>query len=210
MTSTIGEILPVAAQRFGARTALLVGDHSFSFDDLQALSDRAANGLVDAGRVALYRPNCWEWLVAYYGIAKTGAVLIPVNVMLTPDEVRYVVEDSDTRAVIASADKGEPLLDLRGTGNLQDVVLWGAEIPPGATAFANWLSQGRPEFSPVQRDGGDLAAVCYTSGTTGHPKGAMQPHRAVIGAAVGTAVMAARGPDDRVINSLPLPHVYGS
>jgi long-chain acyl-CoA synthetase len=117
MTSTIGEILPVAAQRFGARTALLVGDHSFSFDDLQALSDRAANGLVDAGRVALYRPNCWEWLVAYYGIAKTGAVLIPVNVMLTPDEVRYVVEDSDTRAVIASADKGEPLLDLRGTGN---------------------------------------------------------------------------------------------
>ncbi len=136
MTSTIGEILPVAAQRFGARTALLVGDHSFSFDDLQALSNRAANGLVDAGvqpgdRVALYGPNCWEWLVAYYGIAKTGAVLIPVNVMLTPDEVRYVVEDSDTRAVIASADKGEPLLDLRGTGNLQDVVLWGDEIPPG-------------------------------------------------------------------------------
>ena len=130
--------------------------------------------------------------------------------MLTPDEVRYVVEDSGTRAVVASADKGEPLLDLRGTGNLQDVVLWGEEIPPGATAFADWLSSGPPEFSPVQRDGGDLAAICYTSGTTGHPKGAMQPHRAVIGAAVGTAVMAARGPDDRVINSLPLPHVYGS
>ena len=55
-----------------------------------------------------------------------------------------------------------------------------------------------------------MAAICYTSGTTGHPKGAMQPQRAVIGAAVGTAVMAARGPDDRVINSLPLPHVYGS
>ena len=121
MTSTIGEILPVAAQRFGARTALMVGDRSFSFDDLQALSNRAANGLVAAGvqpgdRVALYGPNCWEWLVAYYAIAKTGAVVIPVNVMLTPDEVRYVVEDSGTRAVVASADKGEPLLDLRGAG----------------------------------------------------------------------------------------------
>ena len=155
MTSTIGEILPVAARRFGGRTALVVGDRSFSFDELQALSNRAANGLVAAGvqpgdRVALYGPNCWEWLVAYYGIAKTGAVVIPVNVMLTPDEVRYVVEDSGTRAVVASADKGEPLLDLRGTGNLQDVVLWGDEIPAGATAFADWLSLGAPEFSPVR------------------------------------------------------------
>ena len=62
MTNTIGEILPVAAQRFGARTALLVGDRSFSFNDLQALSNRAANGLVDVGvqpgdRVALYGPR---------------------------------------------------------------------------------------------------------------------------------------------------------
>ena len=71
--------------------------------------------------------------------------------MLTPDEVRYVVQDSGTRAVVASADKGEPLLDLRGSGNLQDVVLWGEEVPPGAAAFADWLADGRPEFSPVRR-----------------------------------------------------------
>src|SRR4051794_21793843 len=215
MTSTIGQILPVAAQRFGARTALLVGDRVFSFAELEALSNRAADGLVAAGvepgdRVALYGPNCWEWLVAYYGVSKTGAVLIPVNVMLTAGEVRYVVEDSGTRVVIASGDKGEPLLNLRGTGNLQDVVLWAEDVPTGATAFAELLSSGSPEFSPVARDGGELAAICYTSGTTGRPKGAMQPQRAVIGAAVGTAVMAARGPGDRVIYSLPLPHVYGS
>src|SRR6476659_6690598 len=102
MSSTIGQILPVAAQRFGDRTALLVGDRSLSFAELQTLSNCAANGLVAAGvqpgdRVALYGPNCWEWLVAYYGIAKTGAVLIPVNVMLTPEGVRYVGEDSGTR-----------------------------------------------------------------------------------------------------------------
>src|SRR6478609_1062963 len=214
MTSTIGQILPVAAQRFGARRALLVGDRVFSFAELEILSNRAADGLVAAGvapgdRVALYGPNCWEWLVAYYGIAKTGAVLIPVNVMLTADEVRYVVEDSGTRVVVASGDKGEPLLDLRGSGNLHDIVLWGDDLPAGATAFADLLSSGSPEFRPVARDGGELAAICYTSGTTGRPKGAMQPQRAVIGAAVGTAVMAARGPGDRVINSLPLQHGLG-
>ena len=74
MTSTIGQILPDAARRFGGRTALLVGDRSFSFADLEALSNRAASGLVAAGvgpgdRVALYGPNCWEWLVAYYGLS---------------------------------------------------------------------------------------------------------------------------------------------
>ena len=105
MTVTIGEILPVAARRFGARTALLLGERSFCFEELEALSNRAANGLVAAGvqsgdRVALFGPNCWEWIVAYYGIAKTGAVIIPVNVMLTPDEVRYVVEDSGASAVV--------------------------------------------------------------------------------------------------------------
>jgi long-chain acyl-CoA synthetase len=215
MTSTIGEILPVAARRFGTRTALVVGDRSFTFADLQALSDRVAHGLVTAGaqpgdRVALYGPNCWEWLVAYYGIAKTGAVAIPINVMLTADEVRFVVEDSGARAVVASADRGEPLLDLRGTGNLEEVVLWGDEIPAGATALAGWLAASTREFAPVARAGGELAVICYTSGTTGHPKGAMQPERAVIGAAVGTALMAARGPGDRLVNSLPLPHVYGS
>ena len=50
----------------------------------------------------------------------------------------------------------------------------GRRDPAGATAFADWLADGRPEFSPAERDGGDLAAICYTSGTTGRPKGAMQ------------------------------------
>ena len=214
-TRTIAEVLPVAARRFGARAALIVGDRSFSFDELHALSNRAADGLVAAGvqpgdKVALYGPNCWEWLVAYYAIAKTGAVVIPVNVMLTPEEVRYVVENSGARAVVASPDKGEPLLDLRGAGNLDAIALWGEDVPAGATAFSDLLSSGSPEFTAVERDPGDLGAICYTSGTTGHPKGAMQSHRSVIGAAIGTAMMAARGPNDRVINALPLPHVYGS
>ncbi|HET9661670.1 MAG TPA: long-chain fatty acid--CoA ligase, partial [Thermomicrobiales bacterium] len=215
MTQSVGEILPVAARRFGSRTALLVEERAFTFRELDQLSNRAANGLFAAGvqpgdRVTLYGPNCWEWLVAYYAIAKVGAVVNPINVMLTAEEVRYVVEDSGARAVIASPDKGEPLLDMKGTANLADVVLWGDDVTTGATAFADWQIHGKPVFDAVQRDPNALAAICYTSGTTGYPKGAMQSHRSVIDAAVGTAVMAARGPHDRVVNALPLAHVYGS
>ncbi len=215
MAMTIGGILPAAAARFGDRPAVLFEGLTFSFADLDALSNRLANGLAATGvragdRVMLYGHNCWEWLVSYYGICKTGAVVNPLNVMLTPDEVRYVVEDAGIRAVVASADKGETLLDMVGTANLSTVVLWGDRTPPGASSFADWLAEGRPAFESVSRKAADLAAICYTSGTTGHPKGAMQSQRAVINAAVGTALMAARGPRDRVINALPLAHVYGS
>ena len=215
MGGTIGEILPEAARRFGDKVALVVGPQTFSFSDLELLSNRVANGLVSVGvrpgdRVTLFGPNCWEWLVAYYAIAKTGAVVTPISSMFTTEEVRYVVADSGARVVVASSDKGIPVLDLVGTAGLSCVVLWGDEVPEGATSFGTWIDEAPAEFEPVQRGRGDLAAVCYTSGTTGHPKGAMQSHRAVISAAVGTVVMGARGPDDRVINTLPLAHVYGS
>jgi len=215
MVATIGEILPNAAARYGDKTALMVEGRAFTFRELDALSNRAANGLSASGvgpgdRVTLYGPNCWEWLVAYYAIAKCAAVVNPINVMLTPEEVRYVVEDSGARAVVAATDSGGPLLDMKGTANLADVVLWGDTVPTGATSFTDYLQRGSPDFEVAPLAPGELGAICYTSGTTGHPKGAMQSHRSVIGAAVGTAVMAARGPQDRVINALPLPHVYGS
>ena len=215
MVTTIGEILPEAARRFGDKAALIVGTETFSFADLETKSNRVANGLVSVGvqpgdRVTLYGQNCWEWLVAYYAIAKTGAVVNPISSMLTTEEVRYVVADSGARVVVASIDKGLAVLDLVGTAGLSCVVLWGDEVPAEATSFTTWISEADADFVPIERERADLAAICYTSGTTGHPKGAMQSHRAVITAAVGTVLMGARGPDDRVLNSLPLAHVYGS
>lgn len=215
MAATLGELLPQAAQRFGNRTAVIVEEKTFTFTELDSLSNRIANGLVTSGvrpgdRVTLYGNNSWEWLVAYYGIAKTGAVINPINVMLTPEEVRHTVENSGVRTIVASQDKGASLLDLKGVTTLADVVLWGDEPPTGATSFSDWLRQGHSTFQAVPRQPGDLASICYTSGTTGFPKGAMQSHRSVIYAIVGTGLMAARGPSDRIVSSLPCPHVYGS
>ena len=215
MASTIGEILPEAARRFGDKTALIVEKDAFSFSELESMSNRVANGLVSVGvlpgdRVTLYGPNCWEWIVAYYGIAKTGAVVNPISAMLTVEEVRYVVVDSGARVVVASVDKGLPVLDLVGTAGLSSVVMWGDELPAPAASLSEWITGAGSEFARAHREPADLAAICYTSGTTGHPKGAVHSHRAVVTAAIGTVLMAARGPDDRVLNSLPLAHVYGS
>ncbi|WP_280315133.1 AMP-binding protein [Nocardia abscessus] len=213
MTRTIGDIAPIAARRFGARAAFVIEGRTVSFVDLERESNRVANGLTSTGvaagdRVVLYGHNCVEWIFAYYGIAKTGATVIPANVMLTPEEVNFITEDAGARVVVASADRGRALLEARADQTAQ-VVVWG-DSSTGTVAFSDWLTCGRPDFAPAAREPGDLAAICYTSGTTGRPKGAMQSHRSVIGAATGTATMGARGPHDRIVSALPLPHVYGS
>ena len=214
-TTTLGELLPTAARRFAGRTALVVEEESFTFAELESLSNRVAHGRVSTGvqpgdRVTLYGPNCWEWVVGYYAIVKAGAVVNPISSMLTPEEVRYVVGDSGAQVLLTSVDKGTPLVGLVESGDLSRLVAWGDSSVAGATSFTAWLETEESDFSPVPRQPADLGAICYTSGTTGHPKGAMQSHRSVVGAAGGTVLMGARGPDDRVVNSLPLAQVYGS
>jgi long-chain acyl-CoA synthetase len=213
--TTIAEILPQAARKYGDRVALVIEGQRLSFRQLDSLSNRVANGLAASGvapgdRVSLFGPNSWEWVASYYGIVKAGAVVNPLSSMLTEDEVRYAVADTGASAVIASPDKGQLLGGLKAEGGRFSLILWGETPVTGATLLREWLDGASPEFDPRPRLPSDLAAICYTSGTTGRPKGAMQSHRALLGAAAGTALMAARTADDRVISALPLFHVYGS
>jgi long-chain acyl-CoA synthetase len=215
MPSTLGEILPEAAQRHGARTALVVDGMRLSFADLDGRSDRVAHGLAALGaapgdRVALFGANSPDWVAAYYGAAKTGTTLNPLSSMLTTDELRYTVRDSGARVVIAAPDKLGQLRELLRDGTIDHVVAWGDGGVEDAVSMRGWLDRDAGVFAPQRRSPSDLAVIAYTSGTTGRPKGAMQCHRAVVAAATGTALMAGRTAEDRVISALPLFHVYGS
>jgi len=215
MVQTIGELLAFAARRYGDKTALVVDGRSFGFGQLDGLANAFANGLLAAGvapgdRVTLYGPNSWQWMVAYHGIAKTGAVINPVNVMLTPEEVEYIVKDSGARTIVASLDKAEPLMEMRARAGLEHVVIWGGRPPAGAAAFEEWLEKGARTFAVRPRGPKDAGAICYTSGTTGHPKGAVQSQRALVACAKGTALLQSRTAADVVVSPLPAPHVYGS
>ena len=93
MLKRLGEIGAQAARSFGDKTAVIGGERRFTFTEIDQLASQLANGLPANGvgpgdRVTLYSGNCWEWLVSYSGVAKTGAVVNPVNVMLTPEEIR--------------------------------------------------------------------------------------------------------------------------
>ena len=115
MLQSLAQILPHAAQKFGRKTALIMDGRELSFRELDALSNALARSLVKLGiepgdRVTFYSPNSWEWIVTYYGVLKTGAVINPVNVMLTPAEVAYVTRDCGAKVLIGSADKVGPAL----------------------------------------------------------------------------------------------------
>src|SRR4029079_15222785 len=104
--------------------------------------------------------------------------------------------DTGAGGVIPSPDKARLLDGLKAGGVRFNLVLWDEVVVPGATLLREWLAGASPEFVPRPRLPSDLAAICYPSGTTGRPKGAMQSQRAVMAAAVGTALMAGRTADD--------------
>ena len=131
----------------------------------------------------------------------------PINVMLTPAEVAYVTQDCGASALIGSPDKIKAALESGVTGLTP--IAFGDQSVAGATLF-NELIAKRQSFEPFAVKPEALSTIGYTSGTTGHPKGAMQSHRAVILNGAMAAQLHLKTPHDTVVSALPCPHVYGN
>ena len=215
MLENLGQILPAAANRFGDKTALIIDTARLSFSELDCLSNQLANALTRLGvapgdRVTLYSPNCWQWVVSYYGVLKAGAVINPINVMLTPQEVEYATRDCGSSVILGSREKLEPLLGIEIRTSVRELVCFGDETVVGASSFGALLDAESEVFTPTDVDADTLSTICYTSGTTGHPKGAMHSHRNVLLNAQMTALMHGRTREDIVVTALPCSHVYGN
>ena len=214
----LGQILARSAARFGPKPALVAGGRTFTYRQLHDLCDRVTGGLRDLGvrpgdRVSLYSPNRWEWVVAYHAALRAGAVVNPINVMLTPEEVAFVLNDCGAAAIFTSGEKAEVIAGLtRDVPSLRRVISFDPAGGDGdVTAFDDLLGGSAAEPGDVPRPApGDLSTIGYTSGTTGHPKGAMQSHRAVYLNTAALFALQARTDRDVMLNALPLPHVYGN
>jgi long-chain acyl-CoA synthetase len=214
MLDHIGQIPAHAARSFQDKEALVFEGRSFSFNDLNALIEKLAGGLHSLGIaqgevVTLYASNSWEWVVSYFAIARIGAVINPVNTMLTPTEIEYVVRDCGARAIITSADKAPPIMRVKATSNVGTIISFG-DAPEGTASFDDLTTRSLAPPPAVEVAPEALSTICYTSGTTGHPKGAMQSHKAVILNSAMVGQLHMRGPSDVVVSALPCPHVYGN
>lgn len=209
-----GDILPRSAARFGDKAALVTAARTMTFTELAHESGRVAAALVERGvrpgqTVSIYAQNSWEWVVAYHGALRAGAVVNPVNVMLTPVELAFVLADCEATAVFTSAEQAPGVVELtRDLAALHTVVSLGA-AGGGAVAFVDLLAaDGEDPVVDVRPD--EPCTIGYTSGTTGHPKGAVQSQQAVLLNCALTATMHGRSEHDVVVTALPAPHVYGN
>jgi fatty-acyl-CoA synthase len=215
-SQTIGELLRRTARRVPGKPAIVCGSVAWTYAELDALCSRLAAGLHAAGiargeHVAVLSRNSHAFAAMRFALARLGAVLVPINFMLKPDEVAYILRHAGVRTLAVDdglAGLGRDAAGL-GTQVARFIALPGevSSEPQGADmlSFASMAETGA-EPPAVELTGGDLAQIVYTSGTESLPKGAMLSHEAVIWQYVSCIVDGEMGADDLMLHSLPLYH----
>ena len=212
----IGEIIRRRAQGpDGDRTALVLNEHRWTYRELNEAADRVANGLASLGvrrgdRVALLGRNSVEWVVSYFGVAKSGAILVPASYWYKDGELRHVLTDSRARVLIASADHEQV---VRGaTADLAPPfdVVWIGDPAGGGVRYADLIAAASGDEPRIEIAETDAHVIMYTSGTTGAPKGAVLSHRAHVLHAATWAAETRASPDDVYLCTYPLFHTGGT
>jgi long-chain acyl-CoA synthetase len=185
-----------AARGRGDATFLVFEDERWSFGDVMAKVDALGAtlalryGVRPGDRVAIAMRNYPEWVVAFAAITSIGAISVSLNAWWTTDELDYALRDSGSRVVIADRERLSRLAPLLGGGAFRVIaVRHGGPLPDGADAWSDVVAEGAPLPDVDVRPDMD-ATILYTSGTTGHPKGAVSTHRAVLSALVAFACRA--------------------
>jgi len=213
--SGLGHMLGRVAAQHPHKIALITNERSLTFGELDRESSNVAAGLAKRGvmpgeRVTLYSANRWEWIVAYHAALKAGAVVNPINVMLTANEVLFVMNDARSTALMVSGDRLATIRSILPEVDSLKLTVCFDRGEPDALSFGEMTRENALDFSPIDVDPSALASISYTSGTTGHPKGAMQSNRSLVLNCAYTATMHARTQDDVVVTALPGAHVYGN
>lgn len=211
----IGDLLKRAARRFPERIALTEGKRRVTYTELERDANRFANYLVSRGlkpgeKISTISNNSVEFVKALFGIHRAGLVWVPVNTMLGPDDMGFILDHAEIRfALIDDNLHAQPerraALESRGI-DLIAIDLAGNAAKQGLEEF-NALLEGQSDIEPeIDFDERDLAMIIYTSGTTSRPKGAMHCHLAVVMAVMSNAVEIHLDRNDGITGQFPLFH----
>lgn len=216
MRTNLHHLLQQTASRCDAAPALTYRQQTVTYGELWRRVAAAADGLVSMGlergdRLGVYLEKRIDTVTAIFAASAAGTVFVPINHVLKPPQVGYILTDCDVRVLVTSAERLALLRDeLKGCPALERVILVDppAELPPngdgyGVHAWSDWLDSSRvPPVSPVIDL--DMAAILYTSGSTGKPKGVVLSHRNLIVGAESVSTYLGNTADDVILSALPL------
>ncbi|AKK27796.1 acyl-CoA synthetase [Mycobacterium sp. EPa45] len=210
----LGDIPRRSARRYPDKVAIVDGEVTLTFAEFDDLVDRAAaalsdNGFGPADRVALLARNCWQYAVLAFATARAAVVLVPLNFMLTAEEIAYILDHCGATGFIVDADLAGVAQDAMHRGGRVStriaITAPGSPAPPGWLDFAQSLTTTSSPPRP-QVDDDQLLRVMYTSGTESRPKGVMHTSRSLVWQYVSSITAGSMSAEDIEIHSLPLYH----
>jgi len=215
------------AQNMPEKNAYVFMGNPTSYGELDAAITKFASGLEQLGikegdHIALLLGNSPYFVISLYGALRLGATVIPVNPLYSPDEIGYILNNGDVKAVISLdllipvAEKSHQLLP-----KIEHYIICDSNQPeaeglhkedlsiyPKLKAFTDVLASGRLDFAGPEMHENDTAVILYTSGTTGKPKGAMLTHKNLYSNAIDIAAYLNMNEQDRIVTVLPMFHVF--
>lgn len=216
-------LVEASAQDYPDTTAVIFNEMKMTYAELNAAANMFANGLKKLGvkrgdKVAVMLPNVPYFPIAYYGILKAGATVVPFNVLFTAREVAYHLRDSDAVALVGFAMFAEPAYGgFKQVETCKNLIVGSADPKQpfshedaNVFDFNQFLGMGgSPVFDTVQTSSDDTAVILYTSGTTGSPKGAELTHSNMVMNAEGCVELVDMKHGDVSLVTLPLFHSFG-
>jgi len=217
----VHEFLKNSTKKHPEKTALIWGDQRLSYQELDTMAARFASALKDQGilkgdRVVIVNPNSIETVAALFGVLQAGGVFLVVHHSIKENKLSYILKDSGARAIVLFKNQVPAFENvLKTSDSLRCMIVCGdenKEQPAGQIPALSW-SDIQKNYSPLTKSPSlseqDLACLVYTSGSTGEPKGVMEPHACVDFATSSIITYLENTENDIVLNCLPLSFDYG-
>ena len=198
---------------FPNKEAILFDGESITYQDLHERACRLSSALKEAGglrlgdRVALLLPNRPDFVVSYYAVVRLGAIAVSLNVMLKREEMKVILQDCAAKLLITTNQLLDQVPEASEIPSVKKVLCTDKSEHAGVLALDSLSTLSYAKAADVGQDEG--AAILYTSGTTGKPKGVLLSHRNLTSNVSATIHHTKMSADDRLICYLPLFHCFG-
>jgi len=212
----IVDLITKNAEYYPESRAIICGDdgREFTWAEYNLLINRFGNGLIKMGiekgdRVGIYLPNGPEYLIAFFGAMKIGAIALPFNILYKSGEISYILSNSRAKAVVgASREVKQNVLSIRDEiPSVEKFITYG-ELVEGTIDFNSFITESSDVLATADCAEDDTATMMYTSGTTGRPKGVMLTHKNFVTKAAVNGLAEQISEQDIFMTATPYCHIF--